>query len=987
MADDKWRDVSSASRAERKIIPSRDDEGHEFPFPHFSPLNPNTCPEPLSATAYLKNRDSEPAHPKHRSRSHSRSASSISSLLLIATERLGQETNRANALDVRCNEVFAHLRTIVEERDQLRRTLAKVQEELSLYKLQLDVAQNEIFRAQKIVDDVDKARVEAEEQAAKDRTLARQLTSERAVWVAREEGRSEGFKEGLRQGRRWAYEAARRHSDEYTDDGYEQVDGNVVEAYEPSPPRSSSSSRRHWSSPSRSAHSTPPDVASDVGNPRVLSPPRSLPAISRRTTERALPHGNSVESALLDAAASTSYASTLPQSAQQQPQRPHSPQEQPRRHESTEHRARSPPRSVRSTRPDAASYASTGTMMAPTDPTANAPSSQYHRAPYPYPLPAQQQQPQPPRPRSTQQQPPRPQSTQQQQPPRPQSTQQQQQPPRPQSTQQQPPRPQSTQQQPPRPQSTQQQQQPPRPQSTQQQPPRPQSTQQQQPLRPQSTQQLPPCPQFTQQQPPRPQSTQQQEPQAQPSQPNRSPSPRSSRPLPRAPAHLPEPIDIRTDPDHRNADADAPRPPSPTRSHRSRRSVVLPPDGIPTVGPDSFISLPAPHELSRPVSVAAESMYTYTPATERGGIDLPTSGSGRGRTRTMSNVSAVSTRLSQFDILSPPRAPEAPASISLSDQVAREWRVANADRPESRQGTTQESHGSDNFSTRSSVPRSQVSRRSGPQRRPREIVMPMPLSTAMIADDMGNVGAAPLAPLRDPYYAAAGPSYAPPPQDYSFDPNMNATRPRSAMAWLKSRFNRMPSSSSVPNIQIEPPSNPASNPSTDHTVNTILLTPDHAGMSTLPQQFIPQLAGALEGVQIQRQIHPEKGHGGNGNGNVIVLPDNELPRGFVPLSPIMPNLHTVPVLDSGVGNSAPPTAPNPNPSPQPPAYTPHDIYAVRELPRPATAAGMMTPARAQFEVEVPAGSGRARARGASIGSAMLASPTSLARPISLFSET
>ncbi|KAJ6500915.1 hypothetical protein C8R45DRAFT_83733, partial [Mycena sanguinolenta] len=254
MAD--WRETSPTSRVERKTSV---DDGDEFPFPHFPPPTRN---DTLSTS--LKNRESDPVQPKRRSRSHSRSASSISNLLLVATERLGQETNRANALDARCGEVLGHLRTIVEDRDQLRRHLAKVQEELSLYKFQLDVAQNEIFRAQKIVDDVDKARMEAEEQAAKDRTLARQLASERAVWVAREEGRSEGFEEGLRQGRRWAeYEAARRRSsDEYTNDGYEDEVDRDAGMDEGSPRPSSSSSRRHWSSPPRSAHSTPPDAAS-----------------------------------------------------------------------------------------------------------------------------------------------------------------------------------------------------------------------------------------------------------------------------------------------------------------------------------------------------------------------------------------------------------------------------------------------------------------------------------------------------------------------------------------------------------------------------------------------------------------------------------------------------------------------------------------------------------------------------------------------------
>ncbi|KAJ7878509.1 hypothetical protein B0H14DRAFT_1635438 [Mycena olivaceomarginata] len=329
----------------------------------------------------------------------------------------------------------------------------------------------------------------------------------------------------------------------------------------------------------------------------------------------------------------------------------------------------------------------------------------------------------PPRLETAEQHPPRPQSTQGQRP-RPQSTQQQ--PSRPQPPQDQLPRRQSTQQHPPRPESAQQH--PPRPQSPQDQRPRPQSTQQQEPPRPQPPQAQSSRHESGQHHPPRPQSPQNQRPrppigatsappppQEQPPRhesaqyPARTPSARSSRPLPRAPGHSPEPIDIRRGPT---------RPPSPALSHRS---VALPPDGIPTMGADSVISLPPPHELSRPVSVVADS--EYTPGTNRAG----------GRRRTMSGVSAISTTFSQFDILSPPRAAEVP--MSRSDQVAREWRVANADPPERRQGTTEESHSSENFSTRSSVPYSQASRRTGP-RRPREIVMPMPLPrlwTRMVA--------------------------------------------------------------------------------------------------------------------------------------------------------------------------------------------------------------------------------------------------------------
>ncbi|KAJ7127568.1 hypothetical protein C8R43DRAFT_696695 [Mycena crocata] len=749
------RETFPTGAAEQKTSPSPPHGGKEFPFPPFPPAESSTLHETF--TTYLKNRDGETSRHKQRPRSHSRSASSISNLLLVATERLGQETSRANAADLRCAEVLSHLRTIVEDRDQLRRSLAKVQEELGLYKLQLDVAQNEIFRAQKIVDGVDKARVEAEEQAAKDRTIARQLVSEREVWVAREEGRNEGFQEGLRQGRRWAFEAARRRPDEYTVNGggYEEELDEEPETYEPSARPSSPSNRRAWSSPSRSVRSTLPDAAS--------------------------------------------YASTLPANA-----------------------------------------------ITPAAPS-NAPSTQ---------------------------------------------------------------------------------------------------TQPSTPRR---------------------------------SPPERSPSARSSRPLPRAPSRLPEPIDIRPD---RNTPHI--RATSPSMSHRS---MALPPDGfIPTVGADSVISLPPPHELSRPVSFVDEDTLR-TPATVHG-ADMLTRG------RTMSNVSRGSTRLSEYDILSPPRAQEAP--VSRSDQVAQQWRAANSNPPQRRPSTAEDVR-SENFSTRSSQPRSQMSRRTGP-RRPREIVMPMPLSTSMHAAGMSYtrpstsgmaprdhqppaLPSAPAGPSSAPGsapYAPANEYYAAHPAQQGYAEDMAPTRPRSAIAWIKTRFNRSFSASSVPNIQIEPPSNPASNPSTDNTVNNVLLAPDDAGHVTLPQQFVPELAQAVAGVHAAQ---PDTA--GAGAGSLIVLPDNQLPPGFVPLSPILPSLHSITPFPLD-----PPAAPKPATSPQPPAYSPRDIYGP---PRPATAAAMRSPSSASASGSGGGGGGSGgggRARVTSIGSAMLqTSPAPLNRPLSIFSET
>ncbi|KAJ7732080.1 hypothetical protein DFH07DRAFT_968563, partial [Mycena maculata] len=58
-----------------------------------------------------------------------------------------------------------------------------------------------------------------------------------------------------------------------------------------------------------------------------------------------------------------------------------------------------------------------------------------------------------------------------------------------------------------------------------------------------------------------------------------------------------------------------------------------------------------------------------------------------------------------------------------------------------------------------------------------------------------------------------------------------------------------------------PASNPASNPSTENTLNGIVLTPDDAVERTLPHHFVPELAGALEGVhaaQAQAQAEHEQ---------------------------------------------------------------------------------------------------------------------------------
>jgi len=182
--------------------------------------------------------------PRTRSRSNSASDSALGIVLRL----LAQETARADAAErelARDTEVL--LQRVKEskgENEKVQLDLVRVRQELELYKLQLVVAQNgrgstsyvpsllmaliaftfylEIDRAQKIVADVERARVATEERGARDRDRTRKLIAERAAEIAKGEGRREGWRQGLERGRwvAWADWEMRRR--EYEDQEQEQ---------------------------------------------------------------------------------------------------------------------------------------------------------------------------------------------------------------------------------------------------------------------------------------------------------------------------------------------------------------------------------------------------------------------------------------------------------------------------------------------------------------------------------------------------------------------------------------------------------------------------------------------------------------------------------------------------------------------------------------------------------------------------------------------
>lgn len=176
----------------------------------------------------------------------------------MANDRLETETSRANAAERRALEYFSRLKSTTESKDRSDQEAARLREELKLYKLQLENAQKEIFRAQDIINQVSVQRNEAEADAARARTKARKLQEEKLVMLAREEGRREGYQEGLSKGRRMGFQEARilrepeeslpslsrrfALSDETTDaDDSEQANGEqgpeATEAERPDPPQ------------------------------------------------------------------------------------------------------------------------------------------------------------------------------------------------------------------------------------------------------------------------------------------------------------------------------------------------------------------------------------------------------------------------------------------------------------------------------------------------------------------------------------------------------------------------------------------------------------------------------------------------------------------------------------------------------------------------------------------------------------------------------
>ncbi|KAI0261769.1 hypothetical protein BC834DRAFT_428415 [Gloeopeniophorella convolvens] len=129
-----------------------------------------------------------------------RDSKQMQQLLKLTFTKLDEESQRATDAERRAAECLVRARTAMDARAQADADAAAARAELAMYKMQLEQAQREIFRAQELLDGLEARRHDAEEEAARSRSVARKLQEERAVEAAREQGKQLGYQEGVRRG-------------------------------------------------------------------------------------------------------------------------------------------------------------------------------------------------------------------------------------------------------------------------------------------------------------------------------------------------------------------------------------------------------------------------------------------------------------------------------------------------------------------------------------------------------------------------------------------------------------------------------------------------------------------------------------------------------------------------------------------------------------------------------------------------------------------
>lgn len=194
----------------------------------------------------------------------------LTHLLRQLHDQLAKERDRADEAERRLAEVFDSIKVVNEARMVAVAQAAHAREELAMYKVRWSEAHEEVVRAQKMVEDLDSRRLDAEEDAAKMRTLVREMREDRLINNAREEGRQMGLNEGLRT-RGFVSQSTRRR---YQTPSSSEGEGEDTEDENGGSRAPSVSQMSRMSVPLRTPYMTPaaPPMISVNMDPRPISP-------------------------------------------------------------------------------------------------------------------------------------------------------------------------------------------------------------------------------------------------------------------------------------------------------------------------------------------------------------------------------------------------------------------------------------------------------------------------------------------------------------------------------------------------------------------------------------------------------------------------------------------------------------------------------------------------------------------------------------------
>jgi hypothetical protein len=195
--------------AEQLLDPSDPHDSSTVPDPQIDNRLSVVSAASLEPRRRTRNHNSRHSH-MHRDIAHmlsvsARDAKELRRGLNAAYNKLDQSRERASHAEKLALDMLLRVREAEEERERAMREASTVHEELGRYKALLDNAHGEIRRGQRLLQDQEHLRYEAEAAAARARDNARQMKQRRLIELAREQGRKMGYDEGIQAGQRIGY--------------------------------------------------------------------------------------------------------------------------------------------------------------------------------------------------------------------------------------------------------------------------------------------------------------------------------------------------------------------------------------------------------------------------------------------------------------------------------------------------------------------------------------------------------------------------------------------------------------------------------------------------------------------------------------------------------------------------------------------------------------------------------------------------------------